>query len=446
MSFTGKRKRPLSKVSYASLVKRGAYRSFGHSNPALEALTDTIIEQSAKHRGDPEDQMKTIGDLLGMFVDGRLDVFPEYQRGAVLDMDWARDIVRLLLFTSAPIAPLMLRECVDPDGTKRYEVVDGAQRMTAILLFAMGALTVRVKAHAKEDETELFGWPSDVGPVGYEYLFGGVEDLRCADFMDDGTKVYDTMFRFAARAEGLVTPQTQDANVMDPADAGRFLNKTIRMIVFPTSWPDKLCILYAMYTELKHLRQTKDECLLHLHDRASQALKPLASVADAAASNMGIDASSKKPYGWVFKVHAMLNGEPVPTDANEREYMGMMCRAVEKYMDAAPCPSRVSRIKTAAERLRALSGSVKTRLGRTSVSPDLACMMLWKLVEDPSCEAENLAHVAYFATRRTAKDRLKVAAIKLGDEGEAVRICEEYRTAGLRGDLRTMAEIAVKMA
>jgi hypothetical protein len=436
-------KRGVSTVSFASLLKSGAYRSFGHSNPALDALTDSIIEESSKHRGDPEDQIKTIGDILNIFVEGRLEVFPKYQRGAVLNADWARDLVRLILFTSAPINPVMLRERVDPDGTKRYEVVDGAQRLTAILLFAMGALAVRLRGGS--GETSVYGWASEAGPAGYEYLFGGGNSLGCADYFDDGTRVHDSMFRFAARAGGLVTMGGAESVVMEAGDAGRFLNKSIRLIIFPTSWPDKLCILYAMYTELKHIRQTKDECLLHLHDLASQALKPLAPIADAAAASLGIEGSSK-PYGWLFKVYAMLDGlEMVPTDENERHYMDMMCLTVKKYINSPPCPSKVARIKTAVVSLRALAAQVKVRFKKTKLKPDVACILLWKLVTEPSADAGTLSNVAYYASRRTPTELEDAGKDVLGEEGSK-RAAESFKVARLSGNLYTMAVVASSVA
>jgi hypothetical protein len=409
----------------------------------METMTDFIIGEAAKYRGEAEDPARTIGDLLAMFVEGRLDVFPEYQRGAVLDAAWARDIVRTIISTPALISPVFLRESVDSDGTKRYEVVDGAQRLTAVLLYAMGALSVPFSDGSVA--VDVHGRASDEAPCGYSYLFGSGAP-RCSDMMDDGVCVYDSMYRFAEFAEGVASDQSTDRDVMDQAEYNKFQNKTIRTIVFPTSWPDRLCILYCMYAELKHIRQTKDECLLHLHDLASRELKALEPLADAAAVGLGIDAASRKPYGWLFKVFAMLDGATdVPTDANERMYMPVMCRTVQMYVDKPPCPSTIHKIRTAIEQLSIKSHKVKAKFKRMAIPPDVACILLWKLCGCPSASVDALARITRFAARCTKRQRLEIGIESLGD-AKGAEACEKYNVARLCGDLHKMAAIAATVA
>jgi len=74
---------------------------------------------------------------------GRLDLNPKYQRGDVWGPARRRNLIRSLL-VGVPVPPLIVndRQKSKWDGDEAIAVIDGKQRMTTILMFFDGELSV----------------------------------------------------------------------------------------------------------------------------------------------------------------------------------------------------------------------------------------------------------------------------------------------------------------
>ncbi len=95
---------------------------------------------------------QTVGWFKDMFVDGALDLRPPYQRKPV----WrARQKCHLVesVFLDFPIPEVFVQRSTTPEGKSTYSVVDGQQRIRALLQFASSDNT--------DDAEEFNGFPLD---------------------------------------------------------------------------------------------------------------------------------------------------------------------------------------------------------------------------------------------------------------------------------------------
>lgn len=76
---------------------------------------------------------------ISWFVDlnrrGLIDFDPPYQRRSVWNTRYREDFVETILL-GYPVPSLFLHEEIDTDGNQRYAIVDGKQRLTAVMDFA----------------------------------------------------------------------------------------------------------------------------------------------------------------------------------------------------------------------------------------------------------------------------------------------------------------------
>ena len=126
-------------------------------------------------------QQYPISDLYGWIKNGTLIVAPEFQRGAI----WAQSVQSFFIDTllrDLPILPIYIRMVTDAKTKISYrEVVDGQQRLNAIVKFIDGDLALDKRSRGlagknfnslEEEQQQLFlGYQ-----VGVEQLFGADDD------------------------------------------------------------------------------------------------------------------------------------------------------------------------------------------------------------------------------------------------------------------------------
>ena len=126
-------------------------------------------------------QQYPISDLYGWIKNKELSLAPDFQRGDTWTTSAQCFFIDTLL-RDLPIPPIYIRLVTNPDTKTSYrEVVDGQQRLSAILKFIDGALVLdkRCKEYAgktydllEEDEQKLFL----AYQIGVEQLFGADDD------------------------------------------------------------------------------------------------------------------------------------------------------------------------------------------------------------------------------------------------------------------------------
>ena len=283
-------------------VKRGDYRGCSlNESEASRAFSDMILDKMRESGGaHPLVTIKPIKELLEAFHEGRLDVFPEYQRGVVSNLKWAQELVTVLVFTSAPINPIYL---YNHSEDLSWEVVDGAQRLTAIILFMMGAFPIC-------DGSDDVWFVNQMEPnCGWMSIF----DAGGASKLVDHSPFSNNLLKFYEQAHHMVVPQGADHVILKGEHRDRFMGRAFSVRHMPAGWTSELSILYMVYTSLKMWKQTKDECLVHLHDRASRQLKDRERQLDGAIAEINDDGGkerlnfqslTRQSYGVVAKVFA----------------------------------------------------------------------------------------------------------------------------------------------
>lgn len=328
-------------------VKRGDYRGCSlNESEASRAFSDMILEKMRESGGaHPFVTIKPIKELLEAFHDGRLDVFPEYQRGVVSNLLWAQELVTVLVFTSAPINPIYLYNQSEDPNMRSWEVVDGAQRLTAIFLFMLGAFPIR-------DGTDDVWFLNQMEPnCGWMSIF----DAGGASKLVDHSPFSNNLLKFYEQARHMVVPQGSDHLILKGEHRDHFLGRAVWVSHMPAGWTSELSILYMVYTSLKMWKQTKDECLVHLHDRASRQLKDRERQLNCAIEEINDDDDGKErinfksptrqSYGVVAKVFACLAGiDHVPMEADERSYSEFMVTMINRYSITDPDPDIMLRI------------------------------------------------------------------------------------------------------
>ncbi len=117
----------------------------------------------------------------------------------------------------------------------------------------------------------------------------------------------------------------------------------------PSSWSSELSILYTVYTNLKMWKQTKDECLVHLHDRASRQLKSMEKELSSVVVDCKIkfDSPTRQKYGVLVRLFACLSKfEYVPSEMDEKNYTDIMLEMVNRYSESDPDPDVMQRMRS----------------------------------------------------------------------------------------------------
>lgn len=107
----------------------------------LENKQDILSEEITKRRKEmkPDRADMTFGEIINMYIDNEIIIFPEFQRAFRWDeLRQSRFIESLLL--GIPIPPIFVAETTDG----KWELVDGLQRLSTVLSF-FGVLEVEEK-------------------------------------------------------------------------------------------------------------------------------------------------------------------------------------------------------------------------------------------------------------------------------------------------------------
>lgn len=403
------------------IMKGGSYRFLSlNESGASDSFSRMVIRRMTELGTSTADEKHwTLGEMLNEFTRGRIDIYPDYQRGLVSNVGWARELCSVCLFTSAPIAPIYMHKT--PDGA--YEVVDGSQRLAAYFSFMMGQFPViddSGEEHWFCDKSDQGHWSSVFGSGGLD----GVEAVVSEE------PVHVNLLRYRDQAGALIERQRAGVTVLPPDLKGRLLGRKQSIVIMPDTWDRDLCILYVVYTGLKAWRQTKDECLVHLYDRASRKLKPMEDKLQAALDGSGILVTSptRQVYGVIVRAFAVLEGFPhVPAEADERLYVDLMMEMVKRYSSKDPHQESVSALGRGIEWFAQHGGRLKKDVSSSrAIPPDYMTVLLCTAARRPQVRSRAMAFILMFMGRSKPKraELIQSCSIASGDE-----ILTAYRNA-----------------
>ncbi len=98
---------------------------------------------------------QTIAWFNDLHKRGLLDLEPPYQRRAVWNQKFREFFIETVLL-HYPAPPIFLHEDIRPDGTTRYAVVDGKQRLTAVFDFIEGLFPVAENSILQRHQGKAF--------------------------------------------------------------------------------------------------------------------------------------------------------------------------------------------------------------------------------------------------------------------------------------------------
>lgn len=109
-----------------------------------------------------------------------LDLDPPYQRRSVWNQEYKDYFIDTILL-GYPCPAIFLYEEINPDGTQKYSVVDGKQRLSTVFLFAQGEFPVGDEARETRLRQKYFGdFDDDTKRRFWSYAFS-VEYLPSAN-------------------------------------------------------------------------------------------------------------------------------------------------------------------------------------------------------------------------------------------------------------------------
>eukprot|EP00873_Tetraselmis_striata_P033906 jgi/Tetstr1/454170/TSEL_041089.t1 len=120
---------------------------------ALASMQKRTVSMLRQNEEDtpPRVTSYTINELIGLFLEGGLVIYDRAQRNMVFNKTWGRQLMYFIINTKCSVPPIKVRRVAEErvvDGetlsVERYYVVDGAQRLTAILMFYFGLLKADV--------------------------------------------------------------------------------------------------------------------------------------------------------------------------------------------------------------------------------------------------------------------------------------------------------------
>eukprot|EP00873_Tetraselmis_striata_P043812 jgi/Tetstr1/464076/TSEL_008881.t1 len=396
------------------LIKAGTYRfvSLNESSVSDRFSRMVIKRMTDRGRATADEKHWTLGEMFDEFVRGKVNVYPEYQRGLVADPQWARELVGVCIMTSAPIAPVYLHAV---EGGA-YEVVDGAQRLAAYFMFMMGGYPI-------VDESGGEHWfcrPEDRSHWSCVLAADGRDGI--ASYVDD-TPMHPNLTRFADQVRGTLRSQRQDDPILPAEDQGRFRGRKQSIVVMPGTWDRELSILYVVYTGLKAWRQTKDECLVHMHDRASRAVKPLERpLLDALAmAGLRLVTPTRQAYGVVLRTFAVIEGfAHVPVEQDERLYVDLMFELATRYADSPPCGETVAAVAKGVEWIAnhgaAIARDLKTK--NPVLHPDHLCVLLYAVGTRDGFQTRGVSALLGFVGRSKPKRAEFLDAMQVSNAAE----------------------------
>lgn len=368
----------------------------------------------------PNTRFMPVRQVFDEFLAGRLDVFPEYQRGVVLDLEWAQELMMVLTYTAAPLNPVYIH--ANHDGT--YEVADGAQRLTAIVMFLLGAFPIKDAAGNKV-------WAANRREPGRYDEVARLSPPQMADYLNCAP-FSKTLAGFFRNAGGLAVDQPSKYSQLDRQLTDNVYGRILTVVIMPVRWGPDLSILYMVYTNMKMWKQTKDECLVHMHDRASRAMKAMEPRLRLAleACKIKVVAPTRQLYGAIVKVFACLDEFPhVPIDADEKLYDQMMMTMLDRYSECHPNPELLRRLQ---ESISVLTDSVSKHhpyQGR-AMTPDQLVAVLY-VASVPRANVTGVLNVMKVLSAKNKADAHKL--LRSWGVADAEGICAATRNVTSKG-------------
>ena len=425
----------------SKLIKSGTYRFFSLNGSGVSDTFSRMVirRMTTSGRSTTDEKHWTLGELFDEFVRGKINVYPEYQRGLVANLAWARELVSVCLMTSAPIAPVYLHSV--PDG---HEVVDGAQRLAAYFMFMMGAYPI-------------------VDDSGAEYWFCCSDDcshwtsVLAADGKDgvgsfvDETPMKKNLVLFGDQVRPLIMRQRPDAQILPAQEQGRFRGRKQSIVVMPETWDRELSILYVVYTGLKAWKQTKDECLVHMHDRASRVLKKLERpLIDAlAVAGMSFSSPTRQAYGVVVRAFACLESFPhVPVEQDERLYVDLMFEMASRYAEKSPMEETLAALSRGVDWISRNGAVVMNdmRSKSATIHPDHLSVLLYAVSsKEASFRTRSVSTLLIFLGRSKPKRAELMGARDVSGGPEILAAYEEALSKKRTGSIN-LAELCAAAA
>eukprot|EP00873_Tetraselmis_striata_P033695 jgi/Tetstr1/453959/TSEL_040878.t1 len=407
----------------ASSIKAGTYRSLSlNDTPVSDAFSRMVIARMTQRGVATTDEKHwSLGEMLDEFSSGNINVYPDYQRGMVATVQWARELIGVCMLTSAPIAPIYLY--ATPTGC--YEVVDGAQRLAAYFLFMMGAFPV------VDDAGTEWWFCSGSDPCHWTRVLGGpTHETGVAALIDD-SPVPEAIRRFHSQTRPFLKPPPADAALLSGEIQGRLRGRKQSIVVMPKTWDRELAILYTVFTGLKAWRQTKDECLVHMHDHASRALKALEPDLVQALAEAGVPFSSptRQVYGVLVRTFACLeNFSHVPVEQDERLYVDLMMKLAADYATAAPPARTIAALRKGVDWLHANGAALMSTLPPRppKITPDTLCALLYTASSRSTFRVKSMVTMVLFVSATKPK---RLLLLRGGNIANADEILNDYQAA-----------------
>jgi hypothetical protein len=190
-----------------------------------------------------------------------LNLDPPYQRRSVWNQDYKDYFIDTILL-GYPAPAIFLYQDVSPDGSTKYSVADGKQRLTTIFEFAKDAFTVYENAKKSELRGKVFSdFTDDTKIEFWQYSFS-VEYLPTND-----SSIVNDIFDRINRNVAKLTPQELRHAKYD----GKFITAVESLSEwmlkkFPTSFPR---IVESSRKQMKDVEMTS-QLILFLEDKASK--------------------------------------------------------------------------------------------------------------------------------------------------------------------------------
>lgn len=413
----------------SKLIKSGTYRFFSlNATTVSDRFSRMVIKRMTdRGRATADEKHWTIGELFDEFVRGKLNVYPNYQRGLVSDPQWARELVSVCIMTSAPISPVYLHAV---DGG--YEVVDGAQRLSAYFVFMMGGYPI------VDEAGNEYWFCSRHDRSHWSFIVGGDGNDGISSYVDDA-QMPPNITRFAREVRPLLRCQRDTDPILPVEDQARMRGRKQSISVMPTTWDRELSILYVVYTGLKAWRQTKDECLVHMHDRASRALKQLEDPFIKSLKMAGLRFSNptRQMYGVLLRTFAVIEGfAHVPVEVDERLYVELMFGMATQYAEKDPCPETISKIERGIEWMGRKGPAVGREMkSKTVMHPDHLCIFLYAVSVGESFQTRSVCTLLDFIGRSKPKRAELLESRKIADASEILFDYHEVISKKLHGSI-----------
>lgn len=168
---------------------------------------------------DRRQSTQTISWFRDLNVRGLLDLEPPYQRRSVWNQTFKDYFIDTILL-GYPAPAIFLYEEISPEGSSKYNVVDGKQRLTTIFEFADGAFPVSEKAIVTRLRGKYFAELEDEDKTSFWTYQFSVEYLPTND-EDPLNSIFDRINRNVAK----LSPQ----ELRHAAYSGEFISSAEEM-------------------------------------------------------------------------------------------------------------------------------------------------------------------------------------------------------------------------